>query len=400
MPGVAKEEQGKETRAVVCSPSSRAMVLFALVFLGVLNILADHIQVAIVIMNGITVESVHVYDVTEVRTDSSKRAKNRTMAPPKSPDRGSSPAPSGISKYPMCTRAAVGREPYVCEGPDYEKFADRLEQFILWSHGENNTMRSYVDNDDQFNWFQQSIRTRRNQRPTWGQRKNSPFPDNSLILAFGSSHTRSIFSSIACQYPVLEDVELMIDNVTFPVRRGAYYRYEFVNHAKLHLVTNHDLVYSYNDWQNQLEDLVEHKLSDFDVLFYGRFNDKYHKTETDETVETQGINLTTIANAYPGPIVGHTLIADWYFYATDMTTFTWQRNAMSPERARSIALIDGRHYFKALGHCSTDEWKTAGVCESAENKHACLGKRGGHADLIAWDMIEAMYEVLNVTKVK
>ena len=309
-----------------------------------------------------------------------------------------------LSKYPVCTNAVAGREPYVCAGPRYEKFADKLEQFILWSHDEENTLESFYRSQKEFQTKTRNVKSpRTTERPLWGRRLESPFPANSTILAVGSSHTRSIFLSLACQYPLLLDEEVIPDETAFPVRRGSYYRFEFSNHAKLHLITNHDMFY-HKDWQQQLEDLVEYKLEDFDALFYGRFNDLKWTDEQDGTEHVKvGTTLTTFAKTYPGPIVAHTLMAEWFNDGTSLKTLNSQRWNMKkywPERARALWVLDGQHYMDALGYCSTDEWRQAGTCESDMSKHACMGARGGHSDLMAWDMLEAVYEMWRRTKAK
>jgi hypothetical protein len=96
---------------------------------------------------------------------------------------------------------------YVCRGPEYDAFADKLAEFI-----EEETP---------------------SRQETWGRRK-FPFPANSTILAVGNSLTRQLFEVFPCQY---RDVLVSwIDreaNSTNAMRRATFYEGSFENGAKL-----------------------------------------------------------------------------------------------------------------------------------------------------------------------
>ena len=95
---------------------------------------------------------------------------------------------------------------------------------------------------------------------------------------------------------------------------------------------------------------------------------------------------------------------------------------------RNLYLIDGRRYIEQMGmECGTDDKKTMGTCRepppamidndttstrnleitssTKENKryrdpsdmHRCAGARGGHADLVSWDVIEGLYSTISAT---
>ena len=71
------------------------------------------------------------------------------------------------------------------------------------------------------------------------------------------------------------------------------------------------------------------------------------------------------------------------------------------ERRNNLRAIDARRYTSQLGECATDEgFQTVGTCLTDntnrwyQNGHRCFGAQGGHADLVAWDLIEAFYKLL------
>lgn len=62
----------------------------------------------------------------------------------------------------------------------------------------------------------------------------------------------------------------------------------------------------------------------------------------------------------------------------------------------NVRLINGRQYIGVLGECSSDKWQGgAGTCENDPNAHRCVGARGGHPDLVAWDVVENLHDLLN-----
>ena len=91
---------------------------------------------------------------------------------------------------------------------------------------------------------------------------------------------------------------------------------------------------------------------------------------------------------------------------------------------QNLYLIDSRRYIIEMGiECGTDDKKTIGTCheplsiESLEDRgnqttitnssttqrhrdssdmHRCAGARGGHTDLVAWDVIESLYDTKKI----
>ena len=69
-------------------------------------------------------------------------------------------------------------------------------------------------------------------------------------------------------------------------------------------------------------------------------------------------------------------------------------------RRTNLAVIDGRKYTRTLGECATDKGDTVGTCLTDPNDPRyetgarCFGALGSHADLVAWDLVEAIYKVM------
>ena len=76
------------------------------------------------------------------------------------------------------------------------------------------------------------------------------------------------------------------------------------------------------------------------------------------------------------------------------------RKLASIEPRTNVMAVDARQYTHELGECSTEEFKTVSTCitdtehDRYDQGHRCFGSRGGHADLISYDLIEAIHELL------
>jgi len=74
------------------------------------------------------------------------------------------------------------------------------------------------------------------------------------------------------------------------------------------------------------------------------------------------------------------------------------------QRRTNLIAINARAYIDGIfggEECATDQMKVVGSCITDPNHahyakgHRCFGKYGGHADLVAWDVIEAIYKLYN-----
>jgi hypothetical protein len=261
---------------------------------------------------------------------------------------------------------------YQCQGAAYETFTRR--------------MRSFADNTIVHG-------------STWGRREY-PLPDNTTVLILGNSHTRQMGLEMACQYShVLRSMVLQHGKRETIV-------FEFENNSTIHLVTNVEIVYSY-DWQNLLQVVVGKKLIDFDILVLGMFN--MYPGEVKSNFDLGMIALSkkwpnvdyvniapptpwTILQQFPGRAVLLSMFSDWPTKWTEL-------QEVAVYHSPRVKAIDARKYVPLLGECGGAVMIGNGTCynDVAEvpagwqwpmAMHRCVGANGGHPTLAAWDVIE------------
>jgi hypothetical protein len=192
----------------------------------------------------------------------------------------------------------------------------------------------------------------------------------------------------------------MESNTTNAIRRGSYYFFEFVNHAKLHLVTNHALFYS-RKWRHYLQQMTGLNRLDFMIVGQtNRITDSYNTSFMDlmmeKTSKLEDADFTSVdppqvpefAAFFGGPIVAHSLMCYWgydnYYHMNDMVQQLQRDN---------VRVIHARQNIPMLGECSSNNWKSVGICGTDPSGHRCIGQRGGHPDLVAWDIIESLNDM-------
>ena len=131
---------------------------------------------------------------------------------------------------------------YQCEGPEYDKFTERLHQFV-----ENK-------------WTQ---------TPEWGHRETA-IPANKSVLFFGNSHTRQLALSLVCQMGAEELVD--VHHFEFDlIDPNMAIRFRFRNGASVYIVANSYVAYS-RQWQQLLERQIQKPIAEFDMFVMGIFN--------------------------------------------------------------------------------------------------------------------------------
>ena len=266
--------------------------------------------------------------------------------------------------------------PYQCDGPYYRSFISHLRAF----------------SDDMVTQGEQSF--------DWGHR--TTLPANRKYLFLGNSHTRQTGMALLCQLNVRNTESLEQRNLAMARR------YDLDNGAQVYLVANSYVVHS-PKWVELLEKQIGVKLTDFDAVVLGLFNTcnadvnttftKEMKEMTDEgsgvdCMKQEGPSLKDVAAAYPGPLVYVSMFATYRH-----STYSQAREDANKLRSRSNLLyLDGRQYIRmdgmeecgspkrdALSDCANDE-------DARRHHHRCVGKFGGHPDLIAWDVVEFLYK--------
>eukprot|EP00797_Seminavis_robusta_P003058 Sro1191_g250910.2 (170) ;mRNA; r:14848-15357 len=128
--------------------------------------------------------------------------------------------------------------------------------------------------------------------------------------------------------------------------------------------------------------------------------------------------VTDVAKVYPGPVIYVGMFA-WYgkrLHREAQAMIDSLQQTQQQGRT-NLRAINGRQYITALEEefhtsstssserlpvyeCSTDTRHNVSTCitdtESYRfrNGHRCMGQRGGHPDLIAWDLIDSLHDLL------
>ena len=69
------------------------------------------------------------------------------------------------------------------------------------------------------------------------------------------------------------------------------------------------------------------------------------------------------------------------------------------EGRNDLTFIDSRKYVQMLenNECSSPDMYEIGTCGQDPNGHRCTGQLGGHCDLVAFDLEEALHSMLVIS---
>jgi hypothetical protein len=171
-------------------------------------------------------------------------------------------------------------------------------------------------------------------------------------------------------------------------------------------LTNNPVVYSPH-WVTLVENIVGRPLGSFDAIVLGKFNsfNESKGTSFTETVtqalrslpgaldfsKSRAPTLPDIMTIYDGPMVYVSMFA-----AYGQSQFRDNDATMKNTRGTrdNISVINGRKYIDILKmECGSDGFNMVGSCkedEEGKDAHRCLGVKGGHPDLIAWEVAEIL----------
>jgi hypothetical protein len=288
---------------------------------------------------------------------------------------------------------------YQCAGPIYDQYLQQHQfPFVLQKH--------QLD-------------------PHWGTRPTIvPFSEKKLnrhILVIGNSHTRQMIGSMLCQYHYHITSAQVLTPMPF---QGHAVRYQLVGGLTLTVIINHPLVYSPR-WEKNLEEyyLPEGtKLDDLDMIIMGMFN-HYRAAFSTSSLWTDIINygkhfpeqqvnpslyhapqLKQFARAYKGPILWVSMLAA-YNEKHHERMMKQMHDIQKQQKRTNLRSVHARQHVEAIGaECSKSsslqDDGIVGTCATNTshfeyaNGHRCVGDKGGQPDLVAWDVIEAIYDVL------
>jgi hypothetical protein len=270
---------------------------------------------------------------------------------------------------------------YVCNGTEYDEFASVFQNFV------RNSSQHHPS--------------------TWGRRPH-PLPAHKAVVFMGNSHTRQTFTSLICMY-----AEQIVHGPARPLDRVTSYQFE--NNSTLYLVFNSPAEASKN-WTNRLESLTRRSLQSFDAFVLGQFNKasklientSFYKEMMNQSLydpdmafgKVEPPDIIRVAEAFSNPIV----------FASN---FDIGREEMAQSIVRSIDVIQNqtgrtniqgilsRTYIPDLNgtECGTNDHFQVGKCEQRKTAHRCAGPKGGHPSLIAWDIQEALFSMLEGSEI-
>ena len=341
---------------------------------------------------------------------------------------------------------------YQCAGDMYETFADDLEGVIreqvqqaTFAKGNSWGRRTSI----------LPTRKRQNNSTAITSNTNNDIQEpERAILVMGNSHTRQIISNVLCQYKDQIRKRTVLysedesDESKVPVReqqtRNIAMVVEFPHNVKIYIVVNCPFVYS-NKWDKVLEDILMRPLPSFDAIVVGRFNDfkaskgtsfekkmkmmeKEHPEWALDFQNVDGPTVKTVATKYNGTIIWmgmfsqngqhyhHKAIKDIEKLNNQTKTATTGNLRRSDDhhstaQQRHLYAINSRQYIEVLkervpenattpilDECAVDVRHTVTTCNTNTTDprytggHRCMGHRGGHPDLVSWDLIDVLHQ--------
>ncbi|CAB9518264.1 expressed unknown protein [Seminavis robusta] len=310
----------------------------------------------------------------------------------------------------MATMARHGLPPvdYQCSGKPYHQFAGLLEDLILTESSSSLSL--------------------------WGKRdtlvplsnNNSTTNNGRTILFMGNSHTRQTVQALLCQY---QDQIVSYQTLSEP---GAFV-VEMQHNLTIYAACNSPFVAS-KSWYKTLEQrIVKRPLATgVDAIVLGHFNTAQESVKTNygQMMMQQHYNnntganfpkaptMDTVAAMYTGPVIWVGMYAQRNLpFHQQAVDYTLRNHHLSRSNLRAVY---ARRYIDkliaaqlheheqannkkklAVEECSIDGRTAVGTCDTDptgtrfRDGHRCTGSRGGHPDLIAWDVVEALHNVLS-----
>lgn len=245
----------------------------------------------------------------------------------------------------------------------------------------------------------------------WGKR-NRPAPANSTIVFLGNSHTRQVFQTFMCQFQN-DIINTTVVN-DLDGKGSGILRVQLKENITVYAVTNLPHVYSPR-WPDLLKASMNlHTFNSVDALVLGKFNTfkesanstflllmKKLTAGTDADFERRSPpGIEDVAKVYAGPIITVSMFAQYGVgqYQNSLKTI----KALQKKGRTNIYPIDGRQYVPYIGECASDSGMYIGTCLTTDkspgkrhvNGHRCVGRNGGHPDLVSWDIIELLHRVI------
>ena len=362
------------------------------------------------------------------------------------------PAPQE-GKPPVLMKGLSMQLEYQCAGDIYESFADDLEGLIQEQVQQSSTSAKGTSWGRRTSILPPPVKKRQNTTATTSNNTEVNQEPERAILVMGNSHTRQIISNVLCQYKEQIQKRTVLysedeyDESKVPVAKQMTKNIamvvEFPHNVKIYIVVNCPFVYTHK-WDKVLEDVLKRPLQSFDTVVVGRFNDakaskgtsfeknmkKMEKDHPEWALDFENVGgptVKTVATKYDGPIVWMGMFAEsGHHYhrkaikeieilknqtTTASTGSLRKSDNHSTAQQRHLYAINSRQYIEVLkeklpentttlivDECAVDVRKFVSTCNTNTTDprytagHRCMGHRGGHPDLVSWDLIDVLHE--------
>lgn len=234
--------------------------------------------------------------------------------------------------------------------------------------------------------------------PSWGHRRDV-LPPNATILFFGNSHMRQVALSLLCQAELQEIRTLK--TIDTPMGGCLVARYRLANNATVYLAANSQSV-TVPHWATSLSQQLQVDEHTFwsqalDVLVYGVHNMPSSK---------QAPSLQEIAEIFSGPILFLPMMATGQERHRNQSEAALKDMKVLESRGRAEAVVqywNARQYILGMGReCGAPnrfDKPNIGCTDRFDKRfgeviHRCTGENGGHPDLLAWDVTEFVWTLL------
>ena len=258
--------------------------------------------------------------------------------------------------------------------------------------------------------FTQAMHLLANTLPEPMGRRDFPVASNRNVLVMGNSHTRQMINALVCQY---KNEVVHYEDVVGSTSTGESWMVRFTNNSTILSLTNNAIPYS-PKWPELIKTILGRPVRFFDGIVLGKFNSyeeslgtNFLATMTEALKNVPGNvdfsnttppTLRDVANVYQGPVVYVSMFARYGISAlTQNREFI---NTVNNDTRHHLSTIDGRKYIDKLKmECGANRLNSTGLCYEDSDKnvspkangmHRCTGSKGGHPDLIAWEVAEKL----------
>jgi hypothetical protein len=281
---------------------------------------------------------------------------------------------------------------YRCSGAEYDSFSTILSEYAVNRSGQS------------LSW--------------WGRRPTA-LPDHASVLVLGNSHVRQNSHELVCQYAEqVTGLRVMYRN------RGKLdgIAVTFRNNASLYLLANSPVEIALK-WQDRLEMITQRRLESFQAVVVGQYNfdgklpsdspwrwtshyaqlNRWAASDPGLRVvgdEFRPPDAVAVSERFAGPV----LFVSSYMkpqYADAQKVMDSINEVRQLTGRTNLAGILSRKYVEMFrGHeCAADQmfpYASDRMCSSSgSDGHRCVGPRGGYPTLIAHDVQESLFTLMD-----